>query len=98
MRKLILVLALVSAMGFGFGRLNEDLCALGGSFADDPSTPIRVVELALPGHTQGMQKLVVSIGGGVQLPAPVHFQMAPAYVTVETRSAPPPFHPSPIRC
>jgi len=97
MRKLILVLALVSAMGLGFGRLNEDLCALGGSFADDPSTPIRVVELALPGHTQGMQKFVVSFGG-LQLPAPVHFQMAPAYATVETRSAPPPSHPSPIRC
>ena len=97
MKRLILVLALVSAMSFGFGRLNEDLCALGGSCVDDPSTPIRAVELALPAHSQGTQKAVVLIGA-VQIPAPGDFQMAPAYTTVQTRSAPPPSPPSPIRC
>jgi len=55
-RKLVLVLALLSAVAFGFGWISEDLCCVGGAFADDPSTPVTAAEYALPSHLQAAQK------------------------------------------
>lgn len=58
-RKLILVVALISAVGFGFGRITEEMCTLGGSYADDPSTPVAAAEFALPSHSQAAPKAFI---------------------------------------
>ena len=58
-RKLVLMLALLAAVGFGFGWITEDLCCLGGSYADDPNTPIVASEYALPSHSQAAPKLAL---------------------------------------
>lgn len=58
-RKSVLILALVAAVGLGFGWLTEDLCCLGGSYADDPSTPIVAAQFALPSHSQAASKAVL---------------------------------------
>lgn len=58
-RKLVLLLALVAAVGFGFGWIAEDLCCLGGSYADDPNTPVAAAEFAIPSHSQAAQKAVL---------------------------------------
>lgn len=55
-RKLVLILALLSAVAFGFGWIQEDLCCVGGAFADDPSTPVVGAEYALPAHLQAAPK------------------------------------------
>lgn len=55
-RKLVLIVALLSAVAFGFGWIQEDLCCVGGSFADDPSTPVVGAEYALPAHLQAAPK------------------------------------------
>ena len=55
-RKAVLLLALVAAVGFGFGWITEDLCCLGGSYADDPNAPIVASECALLAHPQTAQK------------------------------------------
>lgn len=62
-RKLILMVALVSAVGFGFGWITEDLCCLGGSYADDPNTPVVAAEFALPSHLQAVPKAVLPTTG-----------------------------------
>ena len=51
-------MTLVSALGFGFGWINEDLCRLGGSFADDPNIPVVAAQFALPAHLQASSKAV----------------------------------------
>ncbi len=53
------MLALVAVVGFGFGWITEDLCCLGGSYADDPNTPIVAAEYALPSHSQAAPKAVL---------------------------------------
>ncbi len=55
-RKLVLMLALFAAVGFSFGWITEDLCCLGGSYADDPNTPVVAAEYALPSHSQAAPK------------------------------------------
>jgi len=97
MKKLILVVALVSAMGLGGGRLNEDLCALGGAFADDPTTPVGIVELALPSHSQAAHKAVTPVVT-VQLASPPIVRLAVPQAVVDSRPAVLPSNPSPIRC
>ncbi len=52
-------MALVAAVGFGFGWITEDLCCLGGSYADDPNSPIVAAEFALPSHLQAAPKAVL---------------------------------------
>lgn len=58
-RKLVLMLALVAIVGFGFGWITEDLCCLGGSYADDPNTPTVAAEYALPSHSQAAPKVAL---------------------------------------
>jgi len=55
-RKLVLAVALLSAVGFGFGRITEEMCTLGGSYTDEPSMPITATEFALPSHSQAAPK------------------------------------------
>ncbi len=72
MRKLVLIVALISAVSFGFGWITEDLCCVGGSFADDPNTPIVAAEYALPAHLQGASKAAlttVSVAAAAANPA-----------------------------
>src|SRR4051812_40593934 len=97
MRKLILVVALVSAVSLGCGRLNEDLCALGGSFADDPSTPIGIVELALPSHSQNLHRLALPVMIA-QSSVPAIAKVAPFSVVIVEYPAALPSRPTPIRC
>ncbi len=61
MRKLVLVVALMSAVGLGFGRLTEEMCSLGGSFADDPTNPVITAEYALPSHAQTAPRATIPI-------------------------------------
>jgi hypothetical protein len=58
-RKLVLFLALVAVVGFGFGWITEDMCCLGGSYADDPTTPVVAAEYALPAHSQAAPQAVL---------------------------------------
>ncbi len=58
-RKLVLVVALLSTVGFGFGRITEEMCTLGGSCADDPSTPVAAAEFALPSHSQAAPRAAI---------------------------------------
>ena len=96
-KKLILVLALVAAVGLGSGRLAEDFCACGGSFADDPSTPIGMAELALPSHTHAAQKAVApSVDSGLRPQPEVRSVVARAAQEISTPATP--SRPIPIRC
>lgn len=60
-RRLVLMMALLSAVGFSFGWISEDLCCLGGSYADDPNTPIVASEFALPAHSQAAPKAILPV-------------------------------------
>ena len=73
-RRLVLLMALFSAVGFSFGWITEDLCCLGGSYADDPNTPVVAAEFALPAHSQAPPKaflpLMVVRSEAIDLPQP----------------------------
>ena len=96
-RKLLLVVLLISAIGLGCGSFGDDLCALGGSFIDDPACPGVTAQLALPSHRQAAPKAVVHLLA--VLPAittlePLH--VLPVLPVAEV--APAPSNPVPIRC
>ena len=97
MRKLVLVVALVSAVGLGCGRLNEDLCALGGAFADDPTAPVGIVELALPGHSQAAPKAVTPVIA-VLLATPQIMPVAVLHAALPSHPLLLSSRPGPIRC
>jgi hypothetical protein len=96
-RKSILTVMLMAAIAVGAGILTEDLCACGGSFADDPSTPVRMTELALPSHTQAAQKAVAPSVSIWLLPQPATRRLLVREVP-ETGSPAIAARPVPIRC
>ena len=96
-KKLILVLALVAAVGLGCGRFTEDLCACGGAYADDPSTPVGMTELALPSHTHAAQKAVAPTVTTNVVAQAVNRSVV-AREVAETISPTPSSRPVPIRC
>ena len=96
-KKLILVLALVAAVGLGCGRLTEDLCACGGAYADDPSTPVGMTELGLPSHTHAAQKAVAPTVT-TNLLAQSAARSVVAREVAGTSSPATPSRPVPIRC
>ena len=60
-RRFILAMALITALSLGFGWLTEDLCAAGGSYADDPSSPVSMAQYALPTRLQSAHKTGVAV-------------------------------------
>ena len=73
-RKMVLMLALFAALGFGFGWISEDLCCLGGPYADDPNTPVVAAEYALPSHVQAAPKaaqLMMAVRAGMDTAVPL---------------------------
>ncbi len=60
-RKLILVVVLITAVSLGFSWLTEDLCTAGGSYADDPTSPISMAQYALPLRLQSAHKAAVAV-------------------------------------
>lgn len=96
-RKLLLVILLISAVGLGCGSFSDDLCALGGSFIDDPTSPGVTAQFALPNHRQAAPKAVAGIVAVV--PAVAAFEaIHPTQVVLNAQSAPAPSTPVPIRC
>ena len=96
-RKVLLIVLLISAVGLGCGCFSDDLCAVGGSFADDPNNTGIVAEFALPMHPQTAMNAVVQVAHvpPATLDAgPLH---AP-FLAVEEAPAVPSSSPVPIRC
>ena len=96
MRKLLLVLVLISSIGLGCGQLTEDLCALGGAFADDPSTAVGVLELALPTHAHAVRQAVAPLTVFPVAADPV--EAAISFRSLGEMTPAGPASPNPIRC
>lgn len=96
-RKLLLVILLVSAIGLGSGYFSDDLCALGGSYIDDPTSPGVTAQFALPNHRQAAPKAAAH--QLTVLPEVITFEpLHTTQVVSEADSTPSPSSPVPIRC
>ena len=100
MRKLVMVMLLISAVGLGCGCFTDDLCALGGSFADDPNNPGVTAEFALPTHPQAAIKAVKSVAQPVAVRpgAAAVKRVGTVLPPAESPAATATENPVPIRC
>jgi hypothetical protein len=72
-RKLVLVLALISVIGLGFGCLSDDPISIGAPYADDPAVPMPSggMALAVPADSLSIAA-VASVPSQAELDVPAH--------------------------
>ena len=78
-KEMVLLLALACAVGLGFGRMSEDLCAAAGSYADDPGISV-ASEYALPARPSFAENSANSAIARLAVPVSEATGPGPAFV------------------